>query len=793
MYLMTCTRPDLAYPLSLLARYVAHGRHRKVQRDVAKRVLRYLCSTSGMGRVLVGRGSVVLTGHSDASWADDQATQRLSQGYTFSLGSGSVSWRSTRSSSVLGSSCEAEIYAGAMAAQELRWLTYLLADLGERPHSPPVLYVDNKQRHQLRLSYVASRANTADVFTKALGCGDHQRFCAALGLIVRRCLPMLPVRALSTASVSSPTSLTARHVASNRAPTSTATPSDSHLPVLQPHFRPMSLSRPCFLARGSFALRGARAKLPSRGIATQVVPLLTRTDGHPLSSARLSAAGVRSAVSPRASLPRMVGPTEQRGSPAVAAAAAAATAATSPVPSLEELRATVEERAGAPLGQRERLSKAAQRLFGAAESDVRVTLYRDNSAWCPYCERVWLQLEEKQIPYVVEKINMRCYGPKPDWFMQMVPSGLLPVLKLDGRVITESLDIMFAIESAFPSHTPLLPPSSDRAATQRVERLLRLERQLAGAWLQWSRMGDGAGGLMGGMFRRGGGGGMGAGQRMFEEALDAVDAALLEGGGPLFMGEQLSMVDAVYAPFLERTAASIPFWKGLTVRGNPRWPALNAWFTAMDVRPPYLAMKSDDFTITHTLEPQIGPVVLADAGAAHRDYIEGRDGTGAWDLPLQPEVTAWGEDDGTGGPGRQAQQEAVESISLNHELLVSFCLRALRQQSFPRQRATLVGGRPRLQPPSDAELEAARERLAPAVSEALRHVAYVLLEGTEAVGAAVPAGLLGALSGEEQEEVAVCVAYLRDRVGVPRDLTYPAARQLRAHLQWMVRLLGSKV
>ncbi|CAI7855822.1 unnamed protein product [Closterium sp. NIES-53] len=60
------------------------------------------------------------------------------------LGSGSVSWRSTRSSSVLGSSCEAEIYTGAMAAQELRWLTYLLADLGEPPRSPPVLYVDNK-------------------------------------------------------------------------------------------------------------------------------------------------------------------------------------------------------------------------------------------------------------------------------------------------------------------------------------------------------------------------------------------------------------------------------------------------------------------------------------------------------------------------------------------------------------------------------------------------------------------------------------------------------------------------
>ncbi|CAI7792765.1 unnamed protein product [Closterium sp. NIES-54] len=207
MYLMTCTRPDLAYPLSLLARYVAPGRHRKVHWDAAKRVLRYLCSTSGMQLMLGGRGRAVLTCHTNASWVDDSATQRSSQGYTFSFYSGSISWRSTRSSSVLISSCEAEIYAGDMAAQELRRLTYLLTELGEQPHSPPVLYVDNKamislyqehrlehkmkhitlryflarelqQRCQLRLAYVATRANTADIFTKALPPGDHQRlFC----------------------------------------------------------------------------------------------------------------------------------------------------------------------------------------------------------------------------------------------------------------------------------------------------------------------------------------------------------------------------------------------------------------------------------------------------------------------------------------------------------------------------------------------------------------------------------------------------------------------------------------
>ncbi|CAI7793246.1 unnamed protein product [Closterium sp. NIES-53] len=175
MYLMTCTRSYLAYPLSLLDCYVAPGRHRKVQWDAAKWVLRYLCSTSRMGLVLGGRGPIVLTSHVDAYWVNDSATQWSSQGYTFSLSSGSVSWRSTRSSSVLSSSCEAEIYAGAMAAQELRWLTYLLTDLGEQPCSPP-------HGHH-RLAYVGTRANTNDIFTKALPPGDHQRFSTVLGLL----------------------------------------------------------------------------------------------------------------------------------------------------------------------------------------------------------------------------------------------------------------------------------------------------------------------------------------------------------------------------------------------------------------------------------------------------------------------------------------------------------------------------------------------------------------------------------------------------------------------------------
>ncbi|CAI7783643.1 unnamed protein product [Closterium sp. NIES-53] len=126
MYLMTCTRPDLAYPLSLLARYVA-----PVHRAWGS------CLEDGL---------------------------ELSSLVTLTPP---------------GSSCEAEIYAGAMAAQDLRWLTYVLTDLGEAPRSPPVLY----QHGQLHLAYVASQANTADVFTNALQPCVHQCFCTVLGLI----------------------------------------------------------------------------------------------------------------------------------------------------------------------------------------------------------------------------------------------------------------------------------------------------------------------------------------------------------------------------------------------------------------------------------------------------------------------------------------------------------------------------------------------------------------------------------------------------------------------------------
>ena len=123
-------------------------------------------------------------------------------------------------------------------------------------------------------------------------------------------------------------------------------------------------------------------------------------------------------------------------------------------------------------------AQATLRLFGRPESEVRVTLYRDHHAWCPYCQKVWLWLEEKRIPYRIRKVTMFCYGEKEDWYKRLLPSGMLPALELDGQLISESDLILQALEQAFgPLERPLNDPD--------VFSLRQLERRLFRAWCQW--------------------------------------------------------------------------------------------------------------------------------------------------------------------------------------------------------------------------------------------------------------------------------------------------------------------
>jgi glutathione S-transferase len=97
------------------------------------------------------------------------------------------------------------------------------------------------------------------------------------------------------------------------------------------------------------------------------------------------------------------------------------------------------------------------------------------------------------------------------------------------------------------------------------------------------------------------------------------------------------------------------------------------------------------------------------------------------------------------------------------------------------------GPRPVSAPLADPTAVAAEEHTA-AFDAALRHVAHALLAGVEAKqaassGAALAASEVGPFDGGA---VIAAAEYLRDRIGVPRDLKVPAARQLRAHLNWLI-------
>ncbi|HIK55039.1 MAG TPA: glutathione S-transferase family protein [Synechococcales cyanobacterium M55_K2018_004] len=229
-------------------------------------------------------------------------------------------------------------------------------------------------------------------------------------------------------------------------------------------------------------------------------------------------------------------------------------------------------------------AQARLRLFGHSESDVRVTLYRDNHAWCPYCQKVWLWLEEKQVPYRVEKVTMFCYGEKEAWYTRKVPSGMLPALELDGRLITESDDILIALERAFG-------PLGQGMESPTVLPLRRLERLLFRAWCNWLCYPA----LMPGQEQRN--------RSQFQEMMGRVESALAATPGPYFL-EEFGTADVVFTPYVERMNASLYYYKGYSMRAeNPR---LAAWFDAMETRPTYRGTQSDFHTHAHDLPPQMG-------------------------------------------------------------------------------------------------------------------------------------------------------------------------------------------
>jgi len=77
-----------------------------------------------------------------------------------------------------------------------------------------------------------------------------------------------------------------------------------------------------------------------------------------------------------------------------------------------------------------------------------------------------------------------------------------------------------------------------------------------------------------------------------DTVLRQVDLELAKTPGPYFLGDDISLVDIMYTPFLERMAASLPYFKGFVVRGDA-YPHLKRWYEAMDTRETYQGIKSD--------------------------------------------------------------------------------------------------------------------------------------------------------------------------------------------------------
>jgi hypothetical protein len=139
VYLMTCTRPDIAHAIQRLSRYLHCPR--KPHDEGAKRVLRYLSATKSIG-ICFRASSLELVAYTDASWAP-KPDRRSTSGFICTLAQGPVSWRSRRQRITALSSCESEYISLADGSREVTWLRNLCKEIG-LPQGTTTIHCDNQ-------------------------------------------------------------------------------------------------------------------------------------------------------------------------------------------------------------------------------------------------------------------------------------------------------------------------------------------------------------------------------------------------------------------------------------------------------------------------------------------------------------------------------------------------------------------------------------------------------------------------------------------------------------------------
>ncbi len=232
------------------------------------------------------------------------------------------------------------------------------------------------------------------------------------------------------------------------------------------------------------------------------------------------------------------------------------------------------------------------RLFGYSENDVIVTLYRDRHSWCPYCQKIWLWLEFKRIPYKVKKINMFCYGQKENWFLEKVSSGKLPAIEFKGRIVTESDNIIAFLENEFGSLGSFITSSNLRKTRE-------LEREIFRSWCNW--LCRESYNSIDNSFRK----------KRFKESISKLDE-ILGGSKSGFIDPSISYLgakepgigDIIFIPYIERINASLIYYKGFNLRSNYR--NIDNWLTLFEGESTYRGTQGDFHTHSHDLPPQMG-------------------------------------------------------------------------------------------------------------------------------------------------------------------------------------------
>ena len=131
MYIMVFTRPDIAYAVSVVSRYMANPG--KCHWTAVKWILRYLAGTKKVGLKFENKADQegkMVRGYVDSDYAKDKDNGRSITGYAFSVLGNVVSWKSQLQHVVALSTTEAEFIALTEGIKEALWLKGIVTDLG---------------------------------------------------------------------------------------------------------------------------------------------------------------------------------------------------------------------------------------------------------------------------------------------------------------------------------------------------------------------------------------------------------------------------------------------------------------------------------------------------------------------------------------------------------------------------------------------------------------------------------------------------------------------------------------